>query len=172
VPWFPPSATGLKEKNFTARIKVRGDAFGRTFTFRDGKVTSEKLACGDADMSMVFRDTASAVRLMTAPHNYMKQINAMKNFVVDVEGEDHYAIWFMQTLKRLQGVRAVPVYGTPVDQGMLRYVSNTNGGPVFVYVKKGRIVRITPIEFDDQDAAPWTIQARGKCFTPPRRGDG
>jgi molybdopterin guanine dinucleotide-containing S/N-oxide reductase-like protein len=160
----------LKEKNFTARIKVRGDAFGRTFTFRDGKVTSEKLACGDADMSMVFRDTASAVRLMTAPHNYMKQINAMKNFVVDVEGEDHYAIWFMQTLKRLQGVRAVPVYGTPVDQGMLRYVSNTNGGPVFVYVKKGRIVRITPIEFDDQDAAPWTIQARGKCFTPPRRG--
>jgi anaerobic selenocysteine-containing dehydrogenase len=69
-----------------------------------------------------------------------------------------------------RGCAAVPVYGTPVDQGMLRYVSNTNGGPVFVYVKKGRIVRITPIEFDDQDAAPWTIQARGKCFTPPRRG--
>ena len=34
----------------------------------------------------------------------------------------------------------------------MRYTSNTNGGPVFVYVKDGKIIRITPIEFDEQDA--------------------
>ena len=41
-------------------------------------------------------------------------------------------------------------YGTKVGKGVMRYTSNTNGGPVFVYVKDGKIIRITPIEFDDK----------------------
>ena len=52
---------------------------------------------------------------------------------------------------------------------MRRFTSNTNGGPVFVYVRDGRILRITPIEFDEDDADPWTIEARGHSFTPPRK---
>jgi trimethylamine-N-oxide reductase (cytochrome c) len=40
---------------------------------------------------------------------------------------------------------------------------------VFVYVKNGRIVRITPIEFDEHDAKGWSIDARGQTFTPPHR---
>ena len=44
-----------------------------------------------------------------------------------------------------------------------------NGGPLFVYVKDGKIVRMTPIEFDDNDPQPWTIKAKGKEFTPPRK---
>ena len=51
----------------------------------------------------------------------------------------------------------------------MRYCNMTNGGPVFVYVKDGRIVRMTPIEFDDTDPPPWTIEARGLKFTPPRK---
>ena len=50
-----------------------------------------------------------------------------------------------------------------------RYVTNTNGGPLFVYVKDGKIVRMTPIEFDESDAPSWTIEARGKRFTPPQQ---
>jgi len=39
-----------------------------------------------------------------------------------------------------------------------------------VYVKNGKIVRITPIEFDDAEDAPsWSVTARGQTFTPPRR---
>jgi len=60
-------------------------------------------------------------------------------------------------------------YGTPGVDGEKRYVNNTNGGPVFVYVKNGKIVRITPIEFDDEDAPSWSVTARGQTFTPPRR---
>ena len=45
----------------------------------------------------------------------------------------------------------------------------TNGGPVFVYVKDGKIVRMTPIDFDDSDPPPWTIEARGLELTPPRK---
>ena len=45
----------------------------------------------------------------------------------------------------------------------------TNGGPLFVYVKDGKILRTTPIVFADDDARPFTIKARGKNFTPPRK---
>jgi len=45
----------------------------------------------------------------------------------------------------------------------------TNGGPIFVHVKDGRIVRIRPIVFDDKDAPSWTIEAHGRKFTPPRK---
>ncbi len=43
----------------------------------------------------------------------------------------------------------------------MRYCNMANGGPLFVYVKDGKIVRTTPIEFDDSDGASWTIEARG-----------
>ena len=45
----------------------------------------------------------------------------------------------------------------------------TTGGPVFVDVRDGEIIRLTPIEYDDTDAPSWTINARGRSFTP-RRG--
>jgi trimethylamine-N-oxide reductase (cytochrome c) len=160
----------LKAHEFTAQIKTRDNALGRSFTFRKGGITSSKTLAPEPDLAMVFKDATAAVQLMTAPSNYLKQINAMKNFVVDIDGPDHLAIWFMQTLKLLQGMRSVPAYGSPMGKGVRRYVNNTNGGPVFVYVKKGCIIRITPIEFDDEDADPWTIEARGKRFTPPRKG--
>ena len=124
----------LKEKNLTAQIKVRGNLFGRSFTFKNGNVSSEKGVSDHADMSMVFRDTRSAVQLMTDPSNMLKQINAMKNFVVDVEGKDEHAIWFMQSLKMLPALRMTPACGIRMGKGVVRYVNNTNGGPVFVYV--------------------------------------
>ncbi|MGD9223280.1 MAG: molybdopterin-dependent oxidoreductase [Desulfobacteraceae bacterium] len=160
----------LKDHNFTAQIKVRDNSLGRTFTFNDGRITSTATPAAAPDLTMDFKDAVSAVQLMSAPADYLKQINAMKNFVVDIDGPDTYAIWFMQTLKMLQGLRSQPAYGTSMGKGIKRYVNNTNGGPVFVYVRKGKIIRITPVEFDEQDADPWTIEARGRRFTPPRKG--
>ena len=45
----------------------------------------------------------------------------------------------------------------------------TVGGPVRVYVEDGVITRMRPIIFDETDAASWTIDARGKKYTPPRK---
>ena len=45
----------------------------------------------------------------------------------------------------------------------------TVGGPVRVYVEDGVIKRMRPIIFDEDDAASWTIEARGRTFTPPRK---
>ena len=38
-----------------------------------------------------------------------------------------------------------------------RYTNSTTGGPVYVDVKDGKIVRITPMELTDEDAQPWKI---------------
>jgi len=47
----------------------------------------------------------------------------------------------------------------------------TTGGPVFVYVDedKHKIIRMTPIDLTEEDAASWKVEARGKVFTSPRR---
>ena len=50
-----------------------------------------------------------------------------------------------------------------------KLTNGTNGGPVFVYVQDGRIIRMTPMEFDDTDAPSWEIKARRKKFSPPRK---
>ncbi len=52
---------------------------------------------------------------------------------------------------------------------MEKLTSGTTGGPVFVYVQDGRIVRITPMELDSADADSWKIEARGRTFSPARK---
>ncbi len=47
--------------------------------------------------------------------------------------------------------------------------SCTVGGPIFVHVRDGKITRIRPLILDDTDAPSWTIEARGRNFTPPRK---
>jgi molybdopterin guanine dinucleotide-containing S/N-oxide reductase-like protein len=49
------------------------------------------------------------------------------------------------------------------------FTNLTNGGPVLVYVKDGRIVRIRPLVYNDADAASWTIKAGGQSFSPLRK---
>jgi trimethylamine-N-oxide reductase (cytochrome c) len=50
-----------------------------------------------------------------------------------------------------------------------RLTNSTTGGPVFVDVRDGKILRIIPIEYDDSDAPSWSIDARGRTFRPPRK---
>jgi trimethylamine-N-oxide reductase (cytochrome c) len=54
---------------------------------------------------------------------------------------------------------------------IVRKVSNTTGGPIFVDVDEAqnKVVRVYPIYFTDEDPASWTIEARGNKFTPPRK---
>ena len=52
---------------------------------------------------------------------------------------------------------------------VVRLTNLTTGGPVHVDVRDGKILRIVPLELDDSDGPSWTIHARGRDFTPPRR---
>ncbi|MBW1978008.1 MAG: molybdopterin-dependent oxidoreductase [Deltaproteobacteria bacterium] len=164
---YPSFAARLKEKNFIAQIKLRDNSQGRYFIFKDGKVRSKNGIYPSPDITMTFQSAALAAKLMKPWRSQLDVISAMKNFQLGLEGPDELTIWFSETLNLL--FTAGLKYGTDMGGGIKRYTSNTNGGPVFVYVKNNKIIRITPIEFDETDAKPWTIKARGKSFTPPRR---
>jgi molybdopterin guanine dinucleotide-containing S/N-oxide reductase-like protein len=49
------------------------------------------------------------------------------------------------------------------------FTSCTTEGPIHVYVRDGRVVRIRPLIADAKDFKPWTIEAGGKRYTPPTK---
>jgi molybdopterin guanine dinucleotide-containing S/N-oxide reductase-like protein len=49
------------------------------------------------------------------------------------------------------------------------FTNCTNSGPVSVYVKDGKIVRVRPLVVDEKDFEPWVIEAGGKKYSPPKK---
>jgi molybdopterin guanine dinucleotide-containing S/N-oxide reductase-like protein len=49
------------------------------------------------------------------------------------------------------------------------FTNLTVGGPVRIYVKDGKIVRVSPLLLDDGDARSWVIKAGGRQFRPLRK---
>jgi molybdopterin guanine dinucleotide-containing S/N-oxide reductase-like protein len=164
---FPVFRARLKERDFTAQIKTLDNAVGRSFTFKGGRLTSSAGVHANPDITLAFKTAAIAAKLLMPPINWLDQINAQKDFMLSVDGPEDLSLWFAQTLMLTQSVGWK--MGVEMPDGVTRYCNMTNGGPVFVYVKDGKILRMTPIEFDDTDPQPWTIEARGQKMTPPRR---
>jgi trimethylamine-N-oxide reductase (cytochrome c) len=164
---YPAYAKRHAEKNFTAQIRTFDGKTARWFTFRDGKVVSSAGLHPDPTITISIASAELGARLFTPWVGQLERIEAMKNFEFKAEGPEELIVWFTQTLSMMQG--AGWEFGTPMPDGTTRLVTNTNGGPLFVYVKDDKIVRMTPIEFGDDDAPTWTITARGKSFTPPRQ---
>ncbi len=157
----------LKEKNLTAQMRTKDGKIGRWFKFKDGTVSSGAGLADAPDVTLTFKTAEIAAHLLMPPINQLEQINAMKDFNLSLEGEDELTSWFTQTTLLTQTVGWK--YGIDQGKGVTRYTQMTNGGPVFVYEKDGKIIRMTPISFDDTDAASWSIKAKGKTFTPPRK---
>ena len=157
----------LKERNLTAQFMARDEEIGRWFKLQDGRVTSGFGVRKDADVTVAFKTAALGADLLMPPINWLDQINAQKEFALTVTGDDGLANWFAQTVMMSQSVGLK--LGTPMPDGSMRYCNMTNGGPVFVTVKDGKIVRMTPIDFDATDPQPWTIEAKGVKLTPPRK---
>ncbi|MCL4801494.1 MAG: molybdopterin-dependent oxidoreductase [Burkholderiales bacterium] len=163
----PHFARRLAERDFTAQIRTFDGAVARYYAFRAGSIESKRGLHPSPDITISVASAALGARLFTPWVDQLERIEAMKNFDFKADGPDELVVWFTQTLSMLRSLEWE--YGTDIGDGTRRYVTNTNGGPLFVYVKDGKIVRLTPIEFGDDDAQPWTISARGKRFTPPRQ---
>ena len=164
---YPKFRERLKERNLVAQIKTMDNSVGRWFRFENGKVTTGAGVRDDADICMAFKDAALAAKLLMPPINWLDQINALKDFKLSMTGDDGLANWFAQTTMMTQSLGWK--WGRDMGGGVLRTCNMTNGGPVFVDVKDGKILRMIPIDFDETDPGPWTIKARGMEFTPPRR---
>ncbi len=164
---YPVFQARLKERNLVAQLKARDEEIGRWYAIRDGKVTSGHGLRADADVTLAFKNAALGADLLMPPINWLDQINAQKDFKLTVDGPEDLTNWFAQTIMMSQSVGLK--IGTRLADGTMRYCNMTNGGPVFVYVKDGKIIRMTPIDFGDDDPPPWTIEARGLKLTPPRK---
>ena len=164
---YPDYAQRLAEKNLVAQLRLRDKPEGRWVQLENGKVRTGKGIHAKPDLTLHFKNKAIAERFLTPPFDMLERVDAAKNFKVGVDGPDDLAVWFMQTLSRLESVTWKS--GTDMGGGVTRYTNGTNSGPIFVYVKDGKILRITPIDFDADDSPPWSITARGQTFTPSRR---
>ena len=168
VAWrHPHFAARLKERNLVAQIKARDEGTARWIEIRDGNITSGAGMHAKPDITLSFKNAALGVSLLTPPINWLNQINAQKDFTLGVDGPEDLTNWFAQTLMKMQ--TAHWKFGTPMPDGSMRYCNMANGGPLFVTVKDGKIIRTTPIDFDETDPQPWTIHAHGMNFTPPRK---
>ena len=49
------------------------------------------------------------------------------------------------------------------------FTNCTTEGPIHVYVRDGKVVRIRPLVADEKDFKPWTIEAGGKTYRPPTK---
>jgi molybdopterin guanine dinucleotide-containing S/N-oxide reductase-like protein len=49
------------------------------------------------------------------------------------------------------------------------FTSCTNAGPITVYVEDGKVVRVRPLVADDAEFRPWTIEAGGRRYSPPKK---
>ena len=120
----------LKEKDLSVQIRVADNSIGRTFIFQDGSVTSSSGITTDVDVDISVKTAALGVELMLPPIDHLKRIEAIKSFSLMAVGPDDLVAWFSETVYMMQ--RASWRWGIPVSNSEMRYVNNTNGGPVFV----------------------------------------
>ena len=158
----------LKQHDVTAWFGLVDESIGATIAIRSGKVFAQTGSRAEADVALVFQDVYTALVFLMPGPDQGEIIHAAKNFKVVTVGRDDLLLWFTQTLNMSQTVGTE--MGVKMRDGGRRYTTCTNGGPIFVYVKGGKILRTTPIDFDDKDAASWEIEARGKRFRPKRGG--
>lgn len=73
-------------------------------------------------------------------------------------------------MTRSQETPSGPPLATGVGSNSCRvFTSCTNAGPISVYVKDGKVVRVRSLVADEDDFRPWTIQAGGRRYSPPRK---
>lgn len=190
---FPAFGRRLKERDAKIQIQLRDGSVGRCFYIERGTIRSRRGIDPQADYAVKFLDEDVAMmlflskvlvgffgfigwgenslpaRILGVNTAQMRMQDAMKNFRITYDGSDLLGSWFFEMLAVMMDQIFYGTYGTKVGNGVKRYTSNTCGGPCFVYVKNDKIIRLTPIEFTEKDPASWTIHARGKSFTPPRK---
>lgn len=157
----------LARGDCTLQFRTRDSRVARYFVFRAGSVKGYAGQAPRADVEMVFRDASTALQMLNPTPDHSVIIDLLKNFKVVASGSDKWTVWFGRMMNAVShtGTR----FGTACADGTTRYTTVTNGGPLFVYVKNDKIIRVTPIDLSENDAKSWRIAAKGRVFMPKRQ---
>ena len=125
----------LKERNFTAQIMARDEEIGRWFEFKDGKIRSGAGLHPEPDCKLMFKNAAIGAGLLMPPINWLRQINAQKDFVLSVDGPEDLTNWFAQTVMMSQS--AGLKFGTP-HAGRLHALLQHDQWRAGLHLRQGR----------------------------------
>ena len=126
----------LKERNFTAQIMARDEEFGRWFEFKDGNIRSGAGLHPDARLQADVQERRPSARtLLMPPINWLRQINAQKDFVLTVDGPEDLTNWFAQTVMMSQS--AGLKIGTP-HAGRLHALLQHDQRRAGLHLRQGR----------------------------------
>ena len=164
---FPSVRAHLATGNGVIQLRLRDNSLARQLHFKDGSVSGRWGVCAEPDAELVFMDAATAHKMFAPKTDHAFLIDALKNFKITQGGSDEKLVWFGQLVNTMK--TAAWRKGMPMKDGTTRFVTLTNGGPVFVFVKDDKIVRTTPIDLEEDDGPSWSITARGRRFSPARR---
>ncbi len=163
----PAFRSFLKRHDAIVQIQLKDGTIGRWYEIHGGDVRTGSGLHPRPDVRMMFKDVRTALAMMKPDADMGEVVHAAKNFKVMVVGPDPLCVWFMQAMNLMQ--TSSLQMGTRLADGITRYTMITNGGPLFVHVRDGKIVRLVPIDLAKDDAPSWTIDARGRRFTPRRQ---
>ncbi|MEM9351137.1 MAG: pyrogallol hydroxytransferase large subunit, partial [Pseudomonadota bacterium] len=158
----------ISSRDAVVQIELGDKTIIKHLVFKGGRCKLKNGMHDEPDVHIYFKDIEAALTVMTPPTDYGEVIHAGKNFRVKLMGDEEAVAWFTQLAGKLESDGWD--YGQKQPDGSMRYTQITNGGPLHVYVKDGKILRTHIIEFDDDDPETWTIEARGKKFSPQRKG--
>lgn len=163
----PAFEAQLRRGGGIIQVRLKDNSVARHYIIHDGKIGTASGLHEKPDVDIAFHDPGVALRFLKPNAKRSDIVHFLKNFLVEMNGDDATALWFSGLVNIMQS--GMWKRGVKMKDGTLRLVTNTNGGPLFVYVKDGRIVRTTPIDLADDDPASWSIAARGKKFRPMRQ---
>lgn len=153
-------AEAMKRHDSVVQIQLKDGSIGRWYAFSSGRITTGAGVRGDVDVRILFKDVATAVRLLTPPVDRAEAVHAAKNFQVLQIGPDHLVQWFHEMINNMTNLGVE--YGTKMPDGTTRYTTNRQWRADLRLCAGQQDCRITPIDFKDKDAPSWTIDARNK----------
>ena len=164
----PVLAREMARFSCVVQIKLMDQSIARHYVFQGGRVSGRTGLHSSPDVVIAFKDVGTALIFLNPDPDMGEVVHCAKNFKVVMTGRSELQVWFTQLVNKVNNARLQ--MGVPQPDGTVRLTTVTNGGPLFIFVRDGKIVRVTPIDFDKSDPPSWTIKARGKSFTPLRRG--
>ena len=146
------------------QVKLRDGSIGRWYDISIDGVKSKAGLHEKPDVIVDILDVETALAFLNPNADMGEIIHAMKNFRVLLMGDDRLSVWFAQLMNLTASAKLE--YGKTMPDGSVRYTQNGNGGPMFVYVKDGKILRIDADRLRRQGRARLGPSARAERSSP------